>query len=160
MNPSVDDRLASVVRAVTDVLVPALPPEAGLALEQAQLVVGHLQIIRAQLDATPAFEKEELADSRALGAALSSKGEGGAKTSAALKSLREAVEHDGSGEHCRQTRVRINQAIDLVIRGAAVDGSAAFSDHLAKTVVEMEAVRSMKDRKWFAAMGFDAGGVT
>jgi len=160
MNPSVDDRLASVVRAVTDVIVPSLPPDAGLAREQAQLVVGHLQILRAQLDAAPAFEQEELTDARALGVALLSKGQGGAKTSAALKSLREAVEHDGSSEHCRQTRMRIIQAIDLVIRGAAIDGSAAFSDHLSKTVVEMQAVRALKDRKWFALMGFDVGNIT
>ena len=48
MTPTIDDRLASIVRALTEVILPHLPPEASLAQEQAHLAIGHLQIIRAQ----------------------------------------------------------------------------------------------------------------
>jgi hypothetical protein len=157
MNPSVDDRLASVVRAITDVILPSIPADAGLAREQTQLVIGHLQILRAQLDAVPAFEQEELSDARALAAALLAKGQGGASTTASLNALRDAESQSIAGEHHRDTRRRINQAIDGVIRSCAADGSAAFRAALEQTVIAMEDVRSRKDRKWFSPMGFDSG---
>ena len=59
MNPSVQDRLGSVLRALSGVILPALPKDAGLAQEQAMLAMGHIQIILAQMDAAPAFEEEE-----------------------------------------------------------------------------------------------------
>ena len=70
MTPSVDERLASIIRALTEVVLPHLPEDASLAQEQVHLSVGHLQILRAQFDATPAFEREELDDNKALAAAL------------------------------------------------------------------------------------------
>ena len=72
-----DDRLASIVRSLTDIILPSLPGDAGLAQEQAHLAIGHLQIIRAQLDALPAFEAEELSDARLLGLALLADDAGG-----------------------------------------------------------------------------------
>jgi hypothetical protein len=154
--PSVDDRLASVVRAITDVILPGLPPEAALAREQAQLSVGHLQILRAQLDSAPAFELEELTDARALGTALVAKGQGGPECTAALALLRTELEKPDAGASTRQRRTEMNAAIDGVIRKAAIDAVPGFRKQLAQTVVEMETVRANKDRKLFAPMGFDA----
>src|SRR3546814_13166270 len=59
MTPSVDERFASVIRALTEVVLPHLPADASLAQEQVHLSVGHLQILRAPFDETPAFEREE-----------------------------------------------------------------------------------------------------
>jgi hypothetical protein len=156
MIPSVDDRLASVVRAITDVILPSLPAEAALAREQAQLAVGHLQILRGQLDAAPAFELGELSDARALGAALLAKGQGGPECSAALALLRAAIEKKGTSPLPREARADINQAVDGVIRMAAIDATPDFRKQLVQLVVEMETGRANKDRKLFAPMGFDA----
>ena len=40
MMPSIDLRLASMIRAVEEVLLPALSGHSGLAQEQAQLLLG------------------------------------------------------------------------------------------------------------------------
>ncbi len=154
MIPSVDDRLASVVRALTDVVMPSLPPEASLAQEQMQLVIGHIQILRAQLDGTPAFEAEEADDARALGKALLMAGEGGSETKAALAALTTAIGAEGSA---REARVAIHSAIDDLVRKTAIDGSAAFRAALGKIIVTMQSVRTAKDRQWFMPMGFDSG---
>jgi hypothetical protein len=156
MIPSVDDRLASVVRAITDVILPSLPAEAALAREQAQLAVGHLQILRGQLDAAPAFELEELSDARALGAALLAKGQGGPECSAALAALQAALDINDAKGLPRQRRTEIHAAIDGVIRHAAIDATPGFRQQLATVVIEMETARANKDRKLFAPMGFDA----
>ena len=154
MIPSIDDRLASVVRALTDIVLPALPPEASLAIEQTQLSIGQLQIIGAQLPAAPAYEQEEADDARALALALLEQGDGGVRTTEALTALRCAI--DGKGT-TRDARVAIHEAIDRLVRAVSADGADAFRAALGKTIVEMQTVRSMKDRRWFAAMGFDAG---
>lgn len=155
MIPSVDDRLASIVRALSDIILPALPADAGLARDLSALSIAHLQILRAQLDAAPAFELEELADARALAMALLEKGEGGGKTQAALASLRESVHRDNPDQLPRQARAAINTAIDSVIRSASIDASAVFRSEMAKIVISMQAARVLKDRKWFVPMGFD-----
>jgi hypothetical protein len=156
MNPSIDDRLASIIRSLTDIILPALPREAGLAQEQTHLAIGHLKIIRAQLDSVPAFEIEELADTRALAAALLSKAAGGTGTKAAVNTVRTALDQDGGDEHPRQSRIRINRAIDELIRQLAVDGTPEFRAFAADTVIRLQSERALKDRKWFSLMGFDS----
>jgi hypothetical protein len=152
MIPSVDDRLASVVRALTDVVMPSLPPEAGLAQEQIQLAIGHLQILRAQLDGTPAFETEEAADARALGQLLLGAGGGGAATSAALASLKSAMDAKASA---RDDRIAIHTAIDALVKACSADGSDTFRTQIGKIIVTHQTPRTVKDRKWFTPFGFD-----
>jgi hypothetical protein len=154
MIPSVNDRLASVVRALTDVIMPSLPPEAGLAQEQIQLAIGHLQILQAQLDGTPAFEAEEADDARTLGKSLLAAGNGGSHTSAALATLKSTVAHNSAP---REARVAIHAAIDGLVKAVSVDGDGSFKVALGKIIIDHQTPRTMKDRKWFELMGFDAG---
>ncbi|MDP3675350.1 MAG: hypothetical protein Q8R44_09675 [Novosphingobium sp.] len=152
MIPNVDDRLASVIRALTEVVLPHLPPEASLAQEQVQLSVGHLQILRAQLDALPGYEQEELADARALGQALASCS-GGPETQAAQTALTAAVA--AQGEQHRALLKAINEAIEALVRAVGADGDAASRGQLSATILKHEHARSQKDRQWFAPFGFD-----
>ena len=146
MTPSVDERLASIARALTDVVLPALPPEAGLAREQVQLTLGHLLILRAQIDATPAFEAEELADAVTLGERLAAiDGIDGTPLRHALSDARIAR----SPAAVRAARVAINAAIHAVIVASPSDGAVA------QAVLDAETVRAAKDRAWFAPFGFD-----
>lgn len=148
MNPSVDDRLGSIIRAMTDIILPALPADASLAREQLSLALGHLQILRLQLDQVPAFEREECEDARALAHAVLQSGAGGPTVVSALQALRQvAVSADSAAP--------INQAIHGVIGAAGADGDREFRMQLATMVIAREEIRSSKDRRWFAPMGFD-----
>jgi hypothetical protein len=148
MIPSFDDRLASVIRALTEVILPHLPPEASLAQEQAQLAIGHLQIMRAQLDAAPAFEREELADAAALGRELlAGHGDAGGGLKAAL---------DGAdGSDVRGQRIAIHKAIDALVSAVAAAGDAGATARMSATILKYEEVRALKDRQWCAPFGFD-----
>jgi hypothetical protein len=139
---------------LTDVILPSLPPEAGLAQEQMQLVIGHIQILQAQLDSAPAFEADEADDARALGQALLAAGAGGPGTQAALSSLKVSMEPNSD---VRAARVAIHDAIDGLVRMAAKDGTGDFREALGKHIIAHQTPRTMKDRKWFTLMGFDAG---
>jgi hypothetical protein len=119
-----------------------------------QLAIGQIQIVRAQLDGAPDFEAEEAEDARALGQALLAAGAGGGQTVLALEGLKAELEPTAD---VRAARMAIHSAIDRVIRLAAIDGTAEFRAALAKTIIEHQTPRTIKDRKWFEPMGFDAG---
>ncbi len=154
MNPSVDERLASIVRSLTEVILPHLPPEASLAQEQAHLAIGHIQILRSQLDAAPAFEREELADAIAIGTALTDAVSGGPVTAGAAKALADAMANADDSEP-RAPCKAINDAIEKLVMAAAADGDPAGVAALNRIILDCEHARAQKDRKWFAPFGFD-----
>lgn len=154
MSPNVDERLASIVRALSEVILPHLPPEASLAQEQVHLCIGHLQILRQQLDQVPGFEEEECADAIALAKKLGSAVMGGAVTTAAVENLSGAA--DAAAEQdVRSGRKAVLEAVDAVVKAAAVDGNAAARSSLSEIILQHEADRTLKDRRWFAPFGFD-----
>ena len=154
MNPSIDDRIGSVIRALSDVILPHLPAEAPLAQEQAQLAIGHLQIIRAQLDDAPAFERGELDDAiavaRALRAAIPEDGD----TGTALAALQGALDA-ADGSDVRGQRHALNLAIEQLVQAVGRKGDPGIRETLSTIILDHEYHRAQKDRKWFAAFGFD-----
>jgi hypothetical protein len=154
MTPTVDERLASVVRSLTEVILPHLPPEASLAQEQVHLTIGHLQILRAQLDAVPGYEREELDDAVAIGSALAAGVSGGAETGAAVAGLAVAVDA-ADGADVRGQASAINKAVDALVRAVSVDGGAGAKAALSTIILSHEAKRVEKDRRWFLPFGFD-----
>jgi hypothetical protein len=157
MTPTVDERLASVVRSLTEVILPHLPPEASLAQEQVQLAIGHLQILRAQIDLIPAFEREELEDAVAIAKALIENVSGGVETTAAINALQAVIDTVPDNEARAQT-VAINMAIDALVKAVSVDGAVGAKNKLASTILKYEHPRVQKDRRWFLAYGFDTMG--
>lgn len=154
MTPTVDERLASIVRSLTEVILPHLPPEASLAQEQVHLAIGHLQILRAQLDDVPAFEREELADALALAKGLGAGVSGGPATSTALADLGAAVA-GADGSDARGQTSAINKGVDALVKAVSADGSDGMKATLSAIILEHERARVMKDRHWFLPFGFD-----
>ena len=155
MNPSVHDRLSSVVRALEGVILPALPSQAALAQEQAMSAIGHIQIVLAQLDATPAFEATEVADIEAMAVKILALGSGGADSMAALEALRVVLDNPAP-QAARHRLEEVQIAIDAVLIALADDGDPAARAVVSQFVLTLGAKRAAKDRAWFAAMGFDA----
>lgn len=155
MNPSVHDRLSSVVRALEGVILPALPSQAALAQEQAMLAIGHIQIVLAQLDATPAFEAGEVADIEAMAFDIVAHGNGGADSRAALEALRVVLDNPAP-QAARHRLEAVQSSIDAVLSALARDGDPAARAAVIQRILLLGAERAAKDRAWFAAMGFDA----
>lgn len=153
MTPNTDERIASVIRSLTEVILPHLPPEASLAQEQVQLAIGHLQILRLQLDSIPGFEAEELADTQRLAEELAAGIAGGAETEAALGAVRAALA-DGGGD-VRASLTGVNRAVEKLVQAVSVDGDADAKQRLFGIILEHESARVEKDRRWFLPYGFD-----
>lgn len=154
MTPNVDERLASVVRSLTEVVLPHLPPDASLAQEQVHLAIGHIQIIRAQFDQVPDFEREELDDYRDLATALRKAVGGGEKTSAALQAIDVALANAG-GLGVRDQRVAVNKAVEQLVDALPLDGAEGAQGKAAQMIVDHAEHRTLKDREWFVPFGFD-----
>lgn len=58
MNPDIDLRLAPLTKALTEVVLPALPAGEKLARDQVMLVIGHLSMITQQWKRALGFELE------------------------------------------------------------------------------------------------------
>lgn len=149
MTPTVDERLASLIRSLSQVVLPHLPPEASLAQEQVHLALGHLHILRAQNDAAPAFEAEEAADAAQHGAALVALGGPGAAA------LADALQAAPAGDARGQVRT-IHAGIDRFIRATWASGDAALRGAVTAAVLAYEHERVQKDRRWCAPFGFDS----
>lgn len=153
MTPNTDERLASVIRALTEVILPHLPADASLAQEQAQLAIGHLQILRLQLDSVHGFEAEELADTRALAAELAEAIDGAGDTSAAADALSAVIAGDGAD--VRGSLSGLNRAIERLVQAVSSDGSERARTRLMEIILRHERARVEKDRRWFLPYGFD-----
>jgi hypothetical protein len=154
MNPSVKDRLGSVVRALNGVVLPALPKEASLAQEQVMLAMGHIQIILAQMDAAPGFLAEEVADLERMGTDIAATAKGGSETTGATAALKGLLT-DTTVTLSEARAAAIQDAIDQLLLTLAKDGEATSRATVRTIVLQQGAVRAEKDRRWFAAMGFD-----
>ncbi len=155
MNPSVEDRLNSVVRAIGGVILPALPESASLAREQAMLAMGHIQIILAQLPATARFEADEADDLHRMGNAIARLATGGPQTMEAVGALSATL----AGQSAVQPKAHataVQGAIDAVLCALVNDGDLDATGAVRTAVLEHGAARALKDRQWFAAMGFDS----
>jgi hypothetical protein len=153
MNPSVDDRLNSVLRALETVVLPALPETASLAREQVMLAMGHIQIVQAQRDATPGFEQGELDDISAMGRAILDIGEAPDACEAQREALKSALEP--LCDTPREAAEIIRGAIDDLLVAARQSGEDAYRKDMAKIILPLARKRAGKDREWFAIMGFD-----
>jgi hypothetical protein len=153
VNPSVDDRLNSVLRALQTVVLPALPESASLAREQVMLAMGHIQIIQAQRDATPTFEEGELADIRAMAAAVLALDEAPATCPAERAALAAALADTIAPTRTASEAIRT--AIDALLVAAGEARAPEYYTALAATILPLGRDRARKDREWFAIMGFD-----
>ena len=154
MNPSIKDRLGSVVRALQGVVLPALPRDASLAQEQVMLAMGHIQIILAQYDATPEFLADEAADVERMATEIAVLAAGGSQTNAATSALQLVLANtDRAPPEVRTAAVQ--DAVDAVLIALAQDGDPAARSAVHAMVLQHGAARADTDRRWFAAMGFD-----
>jgi hypothetical protein len=159
--PTIDDRLSSMARALEEIILPALPHDQSLAVEQAQLMLGHLAVIREQLDISPAFEQAECNDLENLANALLDTAQGGARTAASTLRLRELTDaqRPSDAKALRDRTVSLSVAIEELIEASGIDGSTAFNDCSAELVIKSNDETTQRNRSFFRSMGFERGDV-
>lgn len=157
---TIDNDLRGVVKALSDVVQPALDPADPLAGEQLRLAISYLDFLRSRLDFTGSRRRFELRDNLELAKALARLKEG---LSAVLYEALELAVFEGEqllassmedAEEARSAAAKLAAAIRLIVRESAT-GPAEFRDAVEKTVLNRSEERIMFERAWFLPVGGD-----
>ena len=155
MIPSAAERIATMVRALTDVVLPAIDPANSLAQEQARLVVGHLMVLAGHGDEA-LLDRLELAGECALARALVVVPAGGVASEAARKALSVALEAAAqSVDDVTAARLTLRAGIERLVRTASEDGGEDLRRATWTLVFDHCRRQAERGRAWFAAAGFD-----
>ncbi|MSR13467.1 MAG: hypothetical protein EXR86_02685 [Gammaproteobacteria bacterium] len=147
MNPSIELRIRTMQRAITEVILPAVDPNNSLAQEQTRLLLGHLQALALQQAYSASVQALARHDAEELAGALQHAVAGGPATRKAAEQLRHAV---------AQPESALGHALEQFLLASADDGAAAFIDASHKLVLTYSREQALRGRAWFKAMGFDS----
>lgn len=154
MNPDIDLRLQAVLKALSDVILPALPAEERLARDQTRLVMGHLEIIHEQWQYALKFELENLALACELArdlAALNADCARDEDLSAAL-AVADAVANSDY-QAVSQAHRALKAVIDRLLTAGQTD--TALSPSMLVAVLRYNQRRAPRERIWHRAAGLD-----
>ena len=154
MNPDIDLRLQAVLKALSDVILPALPAEEHLARDQTRLVMGHLAIIAEQWQYALKFELENLALSCELArelVALHADAGPGDDLSAALAVATTVASSDYAAVS------HAHRALKAAIDGLLTTGQAdtAMPPSMLAAVLRYNQRRAPRERIWHRGAGLD-----
>jgi hypothetical protein len=167
MVPDFALRLQSMMRALQEVILPALPKDQQLAQDQAKILLGNLRIMATQQDRVFQYLLVELREYAGLLRKLSLEATGGAATDAAAARARAALDRAEpittlpipSQTEVSDLLKSLKQAADELVHAAHEDGSGGFRQFLTAAVMQQSAAQILRERVWFSAAGFelDAG---
>ena len=161
MRPEI--QIISMMKAMTDVIIPAVDPTNKLAMEQAQLVVGMLNLMSKQLPVQFAFDRDELARLIDYAGRLKGVPASDSATHAAQAQLVERCEAGADAlERCKENPQTLLDGINgireaigtlLVALGATRDEPAQLQAE--KIIVELSKEQFLRDRAMVAPQGWE-----
>ena len=157
-------QIQTILKAMTDVVLPAVDPDNKLAQEQSRLVVGMLHLLAQRLPLMYRYDRDELARFLALADTLQNQARDLPGARDALHALTNAVE---SGEDVLD-RARAEpgelEAANFELRekvgallGKIYDGADMTQlTHISKTVTAHAKEQLLRERSWLIMMGLEA----
>ncbi|WP_068084319.1 hypothetical protein [Novosphingobium rosa] len=147
MLPDIDLRIACIVKALEQAILPALPTRERLARDQIRLCIGHLQMIGQQWRWAEAFEAASLAAMIALGRQLLP-----CVDHAFHDALSAGLEQAGTGDANAAIRA-LGGIIDRIILGE--NGTIALSAPAREAILTYGEEQARRERIWFAGNALD-----
>jgi hypothetical protein len=160
MVPTITTRLRTMMKAMREVVIPAVDPQHAIAQEQAKLVLGSLNLILQQIEFAHAFEVIEAREMRAMiGELAKLVGDEIPDAAAALVKTASLGAEAEDPIATTGTLQRINQelraiATDLVTTGEH-RGDPALTAVIRKIVLNYSQTQLIRERSWVAGTGFD-----
>jgi hypothetical protein len=160
MLPDFTIRLNNLIKAMEKTIIPAIDCQNGMAQEQAALVIGHLNVLKEQIDGAYLYECGSYRNMQALAANLLRAMDGGTATQAAASALNTLL--CNQPEQLPLTPERVNQltttlgiAVDDLINSGYQDGTAAAKAHVFNSVLNYNSKQSARERIWFKGNNLD-----
>ena len=161
MRPGV--QLQAVIKALSDVVLPAIDPDNKLAIEQGKLSIGLLALLSQQLPVQFQFDCDELARLIATSGELAKAAQGGAGTQAAVAALNEAALAAGRTlDAARGSPADIEGAVRAMRAATGVlitevhrDGETASRASVQAAVLAMSKQQLLRERSMLLMQGWE-----
>lgn len=156
-------QLQAVIKALSDVVLPAIDPDNKPAIEQGKLSIGLLALLSQQLPVQFQFDCDELARLIATAGDIATQAQGGAATQAAVAALNDATLAAGRTlDAARASPADVEAAVRNLraATGAVVtevhrDGDAASRPKIQQTVLAMSKEQLLRDRSMLLMQGWE-----
>lgn len=156
-------QIKSMIKAMSDVVLPAIDADNKLAQEQGRLVIGMLSLLAKQLPLQFQFDRDELLRLIALAETLYTLAKGGPqvsacveKMSAAVSAARLALRQSESGPNGIETALRgLKETTSMVVRAAYIDGNGAAIEKIQEAVLSSSKEQLLRDRAWVLMQGWE-----
>ncbi|WP_290866595.1 hypothetical protein [Aquabacterium sp.] len=157
-----DIQIRSILKAMSDVILPAIDDQNQLAQEQARLCMGLLQLMSKQLPLQYRYDCDELTRLLDMGQQLLALADGDAASEASAAALKQGV------ALASQVRARAmaepQEVLEAVRQLRAVSGSflqeayakAEIPTALERIVLDTSRAQLLRERAWLVAQGWEA----
>ncbi|MBA2935521.1 hypothetical protein HZF05_15650 [Sphingomonas sp. CGMCC 1.13654] len=153
MLPDIDLRIDNMLKALEQVVIPALPSGERLARDQVNLVIGHLRMMKDQWRFAVKFEAGSLENMMRLGDELADQVDPIYRQSLA-DALSVARNTDSDDQKALATAIHdLGSVIDRIILGE--DGRLALAPAAFAAIIDYGHRQARRERSWFAATGLD-----
>jgi hypothetical protein len=156
-------QIQSMIKAMTDVVLPALDPDNKLAQEQSRLIIGMLTLMASQLPLQFRFDCDELQRLTGFARELRQLAQGSTATRAAMAELvsnsstaAEVLDRAKAdpGELINSIR-GLRTAIAAVITSVSQDGDPSAIAKVQKAVLARSKEQLLRDRSWLLMQGWE-----
>lgn len=156
-------QLQSMIKAMTEVVLPAVDPDNDLACEQAQLVIGMLHLMAARLPWQFHFDVDALRRALQLSSDICGGADGGPETRAALNALGEAAARGSSvldgaktaPEDLEEALLDLRARTSSALEALHIDGAPDCRKEVDRAVLNAAREQNVRDRAWFSPQGWD-----
>jgi hypothetical protein len=163
MVPDFALRIHAMIRSLREVVLPALPNDQMLAIDQANILVGYLGIMAEQHDRVFEYLLVELAEYAELLSALVEDAPGAQSIADAVARARAAL---GMAAPILQMSIprqgelsvlirSLKESVDELLPAARQDGTPAYRQASTKRVMQQAEQQILRERAWFRASGFE-----
>lgn len=156
-------QIQSILKAMTDVVLPAVDPNNKLAQEQTRLIMGTLGLMARQLPLQFRFDCDELARLIDFSRELQRAAHGGKETAASTATLAEGTDNasklldraKAGPEEIEQAVRALRAATGEVVTMVYRDGEASSQDRVQKAVLAMSKEQLLRDRSLLITQGWE-----
>lgn len=160
MLPSVEIRIQNLIKAMQQVVLPAVSADNKLAQEQAQLVIAHLQMLGLHWDKAHRFERSSFEAMRRLATALCKSAAGGARTTVVVQALARAIEDSmampaSTAPQIAEAITVLGTAVDRLILAISEDADSQSRRLTQALILDYAKLQARRERTWFASNALD-----
>lgn len=158
MQPSFEFSITAMIKALSETVRPSVNPDDRAAVEQLNIVIGSLGVLREQIDFAHWFEVVEARDMSELVRALvsiTSLAASAHALSVATKALEIAERHDVRLSTVRDVNRELREVISLLIEQAFDSSDAVLRRKVETLVLERSRQQVTRERAFVAGTKFD-----